>query len=146
MSGETGVAYCTNLYFNSVLRILNMLQCCINIECHHQARCEPQWVVRLSSRLYDGGLCLVNLLRVKDTMKCSFFLQLNGSWDIELTVMLLSQSKYMVSFLLLHTLHHFYLIYLFRNCELQQTALSKGCLKDLNQLHWFTHRQPGLEL
>lgn len=31
MPGETGVAYCTNLYFNSILRILNMLQCCINI-------------------------------------------------------------------------------------------------------------------
>lgn len=41
MSGETGVACCTNLYFNSALRILNMLQCCINIKCHHQARCEP---------------------------------------------------------------------------------------------------------
>lgn len=34
--------------------------------------------------------------------------------------------------------HYNSYFYLLRQCELQQAALSQGCLEDLYQLHWFT--------
>ena len=59
----------TDLDFHSVLRILDVLQCCINVERHHQARCEPQRVVRLPCRLYDGGCRLMDLWISRETKK-----------------------------------------------------------------------------
>lgn len=43
------------LYFHSVLGVLDVLQRRVDVQRHHQAGREPQRVVGLARRLYDGG-------------------------------------------------------------------------------------------
>lgn len=67
--GCHSVLHQTDLDFHSVLRILDVLQCCINVERHHQARCEPQRVVRLPGRLYDCCRRPMDLWTGRETKK-----------------------------------------------------------------------------
>jgi len=114
----------TYLYFHVVLGILDVLQRCINVQRHHQARGELQRVVRLPRWLYDSGRCPMNLTISRAT----------STKNKESTSCV--QKK--------HTLTDS--SYLFRQPELQQAALSQSRLEDLHHLHWFTGREPGHQL
>lgn len=114
----------TDLDLDTLLRILDVFQRCINIECHHQARCKAQRIVRLPCGLYDGGCGPVDLLRGEE-MRIQ---------TREQTFHWCKNSSVYVSF------------HLIRQLELQQATLSERGLQDLHQFCWFTARQSRHQL